>query len=176
MEKKQEKRTADKGPKACPEASKDIIEDIAQIKSELEQANAKSEEYECLLKRLQADYENFQKRSEKERYECARLAGAGLMVKLLPVIDTFDAALKDDRTRPVIEPLYKQLMDALHAEGLVPMDTLGKAFDPYRHEVLMQESLPDVEDGIIIAEIQKGYLLNSKILRHAKVKINRVKT
>jgi molecular chaperone GrpE len=176
MEKKQEKKNAEKGPKACPEASPAVIEDIAQLKAELEQATVKSNEYEKLLKRLQADYENFQKRSEKEKQDCIKVAGAGVLIKLLPVLDTFDAALKDIGTSDVIEPLYKQLMDALHAEGLVPMDALGKAFDPYRHEVLMQESLEGMEDGIITAEIQKGYLLNGKILRHAKVKINRVKT
>lgn len=131
------------------------------------------------LKRLQADFENFKKRYEKDWNERVRLANHGLIYNLLAVLDSFDKALEDARKnddpaslRQGLEGLRRQFVQTLQREGLKEISTSGK-FDPFVHEALMSEQRDDVEEGTILEVFQKGYALGQNTLRPAKVKVAR---
>ena len=129
------------------------------------------------LKRLQADFDNFKKRTEKEWTERSRHANRKLVSDLLPLLDSFDKALEDandnddvESLRQGLRGLHKQLLQILQREGLREMDTKGR-FDPFLHEALMREEREDVEDGKILEVYQKGYAIEGKALRPARVKV-----
>ena len=127
------------------------------------------------LQRLQAEFENFKKRVEKQQVEFVRFANAGLIQKLLPVLDDLEASQKHaDNTEEVkkaIPMFHAKLLSILKAEGLTTLDALGKHFDAHLHEAMMTEH-SEKNEGLIIEELQKGYMLNEKVLRHSKVKVN----
>ncbi len=130
------------------------------------------------LQRLQADFENYKKRQERETKEFIKFANAHLIAKFLPVLDTLDVAIKNaakDNHNPQyvkgIELLHAQLLSVLQSEGLLSIKCEGKKFDSNLHDVMLKEP-SDKEEGTILEEFQKGYLLHSKVLRHSKVKIS----
>jgi molecular chaperone GrpE len=127
------------------------------------------------LQRLQAEFENYKKQIDREKGEFVKYAKAELVYKLLPLLDTFEIALKNtsDKEKFVkgIEIVYAQLFSTLETEGLRPIEALGKKFDPYFHEVMLKQK-SDKDDGVVLEELQKGYMLNNKVLRHSKVKIS----
>ena len=127
------------------------------------------------LQRTQAEFENYKKRVDKEKAEFVKYAKAELVQRLLPTIDTFEIALKltkdNEKFVKGMEMVYAQLISTLQSEGLKPIDTMGKKFDPYLHEVMLKEK-SDKDEGIILEELQKGYMLNDKVLRHSKVKVS----
>jgi len=141
---------------------------------------AKEKEVEELtdtLKRLQAEFENFKKRNEKDWSGRVKLASQQLMIDLLPVLDSFDKALEDSKKnegvasmKKGLEGLHKQLLRTLQQDGLKEISTKGK-FDPFMHEALMREEREDLEDGEILEVFQKGYTLNSRPIRPARVKV-----
>ena len=135
----------------------------------------KIEELTETLQRLQAEFENYKKRIDKEKEEFAKYAGALTIGKMLPVLDSFEIALKNtsDREKFVegMKMIYAQFHSVLEAEGVRPIKAAGEKFDPYRHEVLMKEESDKPEDTIL-EEFQKGYMLNDRVLRHSKVKIS----
>ena len=135
----------------------------------------KIEELTESLQRLQAEFENYRKRTDKEKKEFSNYAKAELIAKLLPLLDTFEIALKNtnDREKFVkgMEMVYAQFFSALEAEGLRPIQAQGKKFDPYYHEVMLRQK-SDKEDGIVLEELQKGYMLQDKVLRYSKVKVS----
>ncbi len=133
------------------------------------------------LKRLQAEFENFKKRTEKEWAERTRIATQRLVGDLLGVLDSFDKALEDteddcDRNGPKagLQRLHKQLLQTLQREGLKEIKADGK-FDPFVHEALTREEREDVEEGRILEVYQKGYSLGQRTLRPAKVKVAKMK-
>ena len=127
------------------------------------------------LQRTQAEFENFKKRSDKDKVEFVKYAKAELIQRLLPTIDTFEIALKSTKDNEKfvkgMEMVFAQLLSTLHAEGLKPIEALGKKFDPYMHEVMLKEK-SNKDDETILEELQKGYMLNDKVLRHSKVKVS----
>jgi len=137
--------------------------------------NAKIEELTDTLKRLQAEFENYKKWNTKEKSEFLKYAHADLISHLLPVLDSFEMALKNtnDKEKFIvgIKMIYAQFHSILEAEGLRPIKAAGEKFDPYKHEVLMKEESNRSEDTIL-EEFQKGYMLNDKVLRHSKVKVS----
>ena len=130
----------------------------------------KKNEYLEQLQRLQAEFENFRKRTEKERQEIFKNANENLIIKLLRVLDNFELALKhtDDKG---INMIYSELYSILENEGLKAIKAKGE-FDPRIHEALIQEE--GEEDEMIIEELQKGYTLNDKVIRASKVKITKI--
>ena len=126
-------------------------------------------EYEDMTKRLQAEFENFKKRVEKEqegrtKYMCYCLAN-----NLLPFVDSFAEAVKSNKS---LVPLHEQLMKILNTEGITEIKAVGQKLNPYKHEVLLKDHDKSVADNIITQEIQKGYMLHDRVLRIAKVKVN----
>lgn len=129
------------------------------------------------LKRVQADFENYKKRVEKDWAERSKLATQKLMTDLLAVLDSFDKALEhqngpDDpkNSGKGFEGLHKQLLQVLQREGLREIKVEGR-FDPFFHEALMREEREDAEDGQILEVYQKGYQIGSRPIRPARVKV-----
>jgi len=172
METKKEHKKPEEQKK---EPQKEKTDEMSISKKEIEQKNKSIEELTDTLKRLQAEFENYKKRIDRENAEFVKYAKAELVYKLLPLLDTFEIALKNtsDKEKFVkgIEIVYAQLFSTLESEGLKPIEALGKKFDPYLHEVMLKEK-SDKEDGMVLEELQKGYMLNGRVLRHSKVKIS----
>ena len=146
-----------------------------EVKKQLEEKNQKIEELTDTLKRLQAEFENYKKWNAKEKTEFVKYAHADIIEKMLPVLDSFEMALKHTNEPQKfingMKLIYAQLHSALEAEGLRLIKTDGEKFDPYKHEVLMKEE-SDKPEGTILEEFQKGYMLNDKVLRFSKVKVS----
>ena len=127
------------------------------------------------LQRLQAEFENHKKREEKDKKEFVKYSRAGLILEILPLLDSFEMALESKKNNEEfvkgIEMIYAQLYSIFEKEGLRPILAIGQKFDPYKHEVLMREK-SDKEEDIVLEELQKGYMLGDKVLRHSKVKIS----
>jgi len=133
------------------------------------------------LKRLQADFDNYKKRSEKEWAERSKTANQRLMTELLPILDSFDKAIEDagkngsaQSIKEGLKGLHKQLLQALQREGLKEISTKDK-FDPFMHEAMMREEKEGSEDGKILEVYQKGYAIGNRAIRPAKVKVARKK-
>lgn len=169
MEQKQEDKKAD----AKRHDNKKPAEKKESIQPDEKQQ--KIDELTDALKRMQAEFENYKKWQAKEKVDFVKYAHADLIARILPVIDSFEIALKsaanNDNFTEGMKRIYIQLYSLLEAEGLRPIKAVGEKFDPYRHEVLMKEESGN-EDGTILEEFQKGYMLNDKVLRHSKVKIS----
>ena len=147
-------------------------------KLELE-LKAKLEEYTNTLKRLQADFDNYIKRTEKERDEFKKYAGYKLLTKLLSLYDDFDRTInavknvENQELKDGINLVHKQFTKLLEEEGVKKIECVGNKFDPYKHEIL--DIAAGKEDDVIVEELQKGYFLHDKILRTAKVRISKLK-
>ena len=124
---------------------------------------------------LQVSESNFLCAIVKDKAEFVKYAKGEIIQKILPTLDTFEIALKNtsDKEKFVkgIEMVYAQLFSLLEAEGLKKIEADGKKFDPYLHEVMLKEK-SDKDEDIILEELQKGYMLNDKVLRHTKVKVS----
>lgn len=130
----------------------------------------KEKEHQEKIARLQAEFDNYRKRTEKEKSENLVNANTHLISELLPVLDNFELALKHNKDKGVMM-IYNELKTILTKQGLTIIDTKGK-FNPKIHEVVM--TVGGGEEGIILEEIQKGYLLNHRLLRASKVKISNI--
>ena len=133
-------------------------------------------EYTNTLKRLQADFENYIKRSEKEKEEMTQYSNHKLISKMLNVMDDFEKAL--DVTKGVnkevgegIEMVYKNLNKVLHDEGVFQINATGNKLDPFKHEVI--DIINGDEDDLVVEELQRGYMLKNKVLRPSKVRISK---
>ena len=172
MEKKKEDKKVWETAKKSEDKKSDEKE---SLKKQLEEKQRTIEELTDTLKRLQAEFENYKKRVEKEKIEFVKFAHAGVVAQMLPVLDSFEIALKNttDKEKFVegIKIIYAQIYSALEAEGLKPIKAVDEKFDPYKHEVLMKAE-SEKPDDTILEEFQKGYMLNDKVLRHSKVKVS----
>ncbi len=165
--------TVKEDKKTGKDKSADETEDL---KKQLEDANAKAGEYLQLAQRLQADYDNFRKRTQRENEEFKTFATAGLITDMLTIVDDMDRALEhaDGENDFVIgvRGIRQNLMKALESKGLTEIPTDGK-FDPNCHEALCVVEAD--EDGDIAEVFQKGYRLGNKVLRYSKVKVTKKK-
>ncbi len=136
--------------------------------SSIEEAQSLAEERLDLFKRCRADLDNTLKIVAREKDEHARYASEKLISKLLCVLDSLEQASKHDEGSEV---LYQQLFNILKGEGLEPIDAVGKKFDPYKHEAMMQVKSEELEEDCVAQEIQRGYTLNSRVIRFSKVAV-----
>ncbi len=126
------------------------------------------------LKRLQADFQNHCKRVEQEKKNFIEYASGGVLCKILLIVDELEIALKNMKSaedKKGIQMILDKIRKMMTEEGVTEMKCMGQKFDPYQHEAILYEN--GKEDGIILDEIQKGYLMKGKILRYPKVKISR---
>lgn len=165
--------------KVCHNIAKKTIKGILANKDKFANTRDKDEKIKELteiLQRLQADTENYQKRCEKQNAEFRNYASAQIIDKLLPLLDSFELALKNTANKEEfikgVELIYSQLYDLMEKEGLRKIEAKGGKFDPYKHEVLLSEKTDKEEkDGLIVEELQKGYMFKDKVLRYSKVKV-----
>ena len=126
------------------------------------------------VQRVQADFENYKKRTEKDKEEFVKYACQNIVLDLLPILDTFELALKHTKDKEEfvkgIELVYSNFIDILGKKGLESINALSKEFDPVMHEALMQEKSKE-KPGTVIEEFQKGYMINNKVIRPTKVKV-----
>jgi len=137
------------------------------------------EEHQQRYLRAQADFDNFRRRTIKEREELAQYATMKLLNQLLPVVDNFERAIAAAKQNSDFEALSKgvdmisrQFNQVLEQEGLKPMEAIGQPFNPEYHQAVMQEQSEEHEEGIVLEELQKGYMLKDKVLRPAMVKVS----
>ena len=124
--------------------------------------------------RLTADFDNFRKRAQREKDEARQFANQGLLEKLLPVLDNFEMALTavkdaDPSVRDGVQMILDQLLGVLKESGVEPVDAMGQPFDPNFHEALSQEETTEVEEGTVVQQVQRGYKLNDRLVRPARV-------
>lgn len=163
----------------CPEQHSPLCsntscdEQKVEQKENQEHKKTKEQELTETLQRLQADFENYRKRTEKENVEFRQYATKKLVMDLLPILDNFQMALRvvDDEGFKLI---YAQLFEILERCGLKRIDSLGKKYDPRFHEALLSET-SEKEPGTILEELQKGYIVGETVVRPARVKISRKK-
>ena len=126
--------------------------------------------------RLMADFQNFKRRTEKEKSDIYAYANEQIALGLLEVIDNFERALDHESTDKAyaegMELILKQLIEVLKKSGIEEIKTLGEEFDPNFHNAVMMEDNPDFESGKVTEVLQKGYTLNSKVIRPSMVKVN----
>ncbi len=144
-----------------------VVEDVPEVVGAIVEPKVEVNYMEKFL-RLQAEFANYEKRTDKEKSEIYSNANADLILQLLEVLDNFDLALKHNEDSGVAM-IHEDLFRVLEKQGLMVIKTEGK-FCPQFHEAIVQEE--SEEDGVILEEFQKGYLLNGKLLRASKVKIS----
>lgn len=151
-------------------------EDAAALKAQVESLKAALEEKDNRVKRLQADFENFRRRTSKEREELANVVTQDLLKSMLPILDNFDRAMaaeqKDNESfQKGVEMIYTQLHETLKNAGLELIDTAGQKFDPNFHQAVMRVENPDLEDDTIAQELQKGYIVKGRVIRPSMVQV-----
>ena len=150
--------------------------ELVKLRKEQEIAKKLAEDRLNDLKYLHADFDNYRKRFDKEKEQIIHLANENLIKELIIILDDFDASLKaaKEENKQGILLMQKKFFQILEKHGLKQIEALGKKFDPSFHEVLCKELSEHNEDEII-EEIQKGYMLHSKVIRPSKVKIAKQK-
>lgn len=149
------------------------MEEIEQLKKDLEEQTRLAEDRLNQLKYLQADFDNFRRWCAKEKNLITELANERLIDDLLVILDDFERALpslEQEKNRQGMEMIYKNLMKILCSYGLQPIDCVGKKFDPHYHEALCTEKCTR-EQNTVLEDLGKGYQLKSKVIRPSKVKI-----
>ena len=148
------------------------------IAADLDKARAEAESYLDDLRRLQADFDNYRKRTLREQTARAASASQALVARLLPVLDNFELAVSSaersrdfDRMLKGVEMVFGELREVLEAEGLVRIEAEGKPFDPERHEAVLAVEEEDTEPGMVVDIVRAGYELRGKVLRPAMVKV-----
>lgn len=147
---------------------------VAALTEELETVRAERDEHLDTVKRLRAEFENTRKRQEREREKILDVASERLVKEILPVIDNLDRALEvEGDIREGVRSVRDQLVSVLNEEGLSPVVSDGEPFDPNVHEAVMGQPSEEHEDGTVIQTFERGYVLNGKPIRPAKVVVAR---
>jgi molecular chaperone GrpE len=157
-----------------------LREKMGKLREKLKKCSEEKQEYLVGWQREKADFINFRRRQEEQMGEWMKIAQAGVLGDILPVIDTLESGIRnwemgtENQSENYLSGIKKQLMEALKKHGLEEIKAMGEKFNPEFHEAIgTVES--DKEEGIVIEEAQKGYLLNGKVLRTSKVKVSKFK-
>ena len=176
---------------AAEEAADDVREETAEGSREgteeaengaddpvkrAEKLEADLAEKDAQMLRLRADFDNFRRRSAKEREELAAVVTQGILTDMLPLLDNFERALLAegsdlDSFRAGVSMIYKQMQEALAKNGLEVIDTKDKKFDPNFHQAVMRVQDPEKEDDTIEKELQKGYMVKGRVIRPSMVQV-----
>lgn len=176
---------------AAEEAARDVREETAEGSREgteeaengaddpvkrAEKLEADLAEKDAQMLRLRADFDNFRRRSVKEREELAAVVTQGILTDMLPLLDNFERALSAegsdlDSFRAGVSMIYKQMQEALAKNGLEVIDTKDKKFDPNFHQAVMRVQDPEKEDDTIEQELQKGYMVKGRVIRPSMVQV-----
>jgi len=178
MKKKMESAPLKKLIEEEPEV-KELVKDIKLIQEEIEGARKIEDEYLDRLKRLQADYDNYRKRTLKEYLQNIKRANKDLIEKVLPIIDNFELALatgekqhrEEDEFYKGVKMIHGKLMELLKKENVKVIDPMGEEFDPRICEAVITEAVEDTEEGKILEVMRKGYMIDDFLIRPAVVKV-----
>ncbi len=156
--------------------------EIDLLKERLVKSEEQTKELEDRLLRLAAEFDNYRKRTAREFAYLVKNANERLILELLETLDNFQRALDSAKTKSDyenfhkgVELIYTHMKDLLSKEGLKEIEALGKPFDPNFHEAVTQAESDKYDDGIVMEEIGKGYLLNDRLLRASKVVVSKGK-
>lgn len=154
-----------------------VLVAIQEKNTQYEELTVKHDELTDRLKRLQADFDNFRRRTRQEKEELSAIVNEGLLLQLLPTIDNFERALAVtsvndvDSLKSGVEMIFKQFMMTLEQMGLSKINAVGTTFDPQWHEAAMRVEDNDQQEGLIVDEFQKGYMVRNKVIRPSMVKV-----
>ena len=150
----------------------------ADKKHEKDKMKEKVEELEDKVKRQMAEFDNFRKRTDKEKSAMFETGAKSVIEKILPVVDNFERGInsipEDEKGTAFAEGMnmiYKQLMDQLNEIGVKPIEAIGNEFDPEYHNAVMQVESEEYESGIVAQELLKGYLYRETVVRHSMVAV-----
>ncbi len=165
-------------------ADQEIIDEVNQpdaeeATNELEVLQREKDEVYQRLLRVQAEYDNFRRRTQKEKEADRKYRSQSLITDLLPIVDNFERAIQAEVNNEAakqfvdgIKMVYRQLNDALEKEGVEVIATVGETFDPHLHQGVVQVEDDQYESNVVVEELQKGYKLKDRIIRPAMVKVN----
>ena len=163
--------TAEESPAGFEEAaeSADEAKDREKLEADLQEKDAQ-------MLRLRADFDNFRRRSAKEREELAAVVTQGILADMLPLLDNFERALAAEGSdlesfRAGVSMIYKQMQEVLAKNGLEVIDTKDKKFDPNFHQAVVRVQDPEKEDDTIEQELQKGYMVKGRVIRPSMVQV-----
>lgn len=150
---------------------------VGDLEKTLQEKTAALEDMTRKYQRLQADFENFRRRSVKEKEEISVVVAEGIISELLPIVDNFERAIaveaSQDATaiRSGIEMIFRQMNGVFEKLGVSAIESVGRTFDPSEHQAVMKVDDADQEDGLIVEEFQKGYRLKDRVVRPSMVKV-----
>ena len=148
---------------------------LAAVTSDRDQVAAEKADLQDRLLRVRAEFDNFRKRSERERGDFIQFAAMDMVKDVLPVLDDFERALKvetaDREYAKGVELIYQRLFDTLKKIGLEPIETAGRLFDPNVHQAVERVPTEEAEDQAILGEFQRGYNFKGRLLRPAMVRV-----
>ncbi|MGD6818162.1 nucleotide exchange factor GrpE [Metabacillus sp. 84] len=155
------------------------MDELKAAQEEIASLEAKAEEFETKLLRVQADFENYKRRARMDAESAQKYRAQNLISEILPALDNFERALKveasDEQTKSLLqgmEMVHRQLVQALKNEGAEEIETVGKPFDPHLHQAVMQAEEEGFEPNTVIEEFQKGYKLKDRVIRPSMVKVS----
>lgn len=163
------------------QSSEDKKEDsyIEELKLKIEELQKDVEEKENKLLRSQADFDNFRRRTRQDIENIEKYRSQSLALEIIGAVDNFERALqtevKSDEAQSLLkgmEMIYKSILESLKREGVEPMESVGKEFNPEYHHAVMQDQDDSKEPNTVLEEFQKGYILKDKVIRPAMVKVN----
>lgn len=157
------------------------LDDLDALQKRLEEEQRKSAENLAGWQRAAADLANYRRRAEQEKNDLLKFGNAALILKVLPVVDDFERAVATLKSAQIEQKwldgillIHRKLQTVLENEGLETIQALGQPFDPTRHEAVLQEQVDDpADDGKVVAELQRGYTLNDRVIRPAMVKVGK---
>lgn len=156
-------------------------QESADVNWEQEAAHwkAQAEEHQNRMLRAMADMDNLRRRARKEQEDLAKYASQKVVEELLPILDNFERALAADKEAMTLESLltgvdmvYRQMVQVFDKEGLTAIQAKGLPFDPHVHQAVMQTQDPEFDSGVVVEELQKGYMFKDRVVRPAMVKVN----
>ena len=164
-----EEAQASKGEKKNPFKKKEKKKD---------KRDERIEELTDQVKRQMAEFENFRRRTEKEKTQMYEVGAKSIIEKILPVVDNFERGLaavpeeqKSDAFVDGMDKIYKQMMTVFEEMGVKPIEAVGKEFDPEYHNAVMQVESEEYESGVVAQELQKGYMYRDSVVRHSMVAV-----
>ncbi len=158
---------------------RDHAETLKEIKDRLQEKEAEAKEHYDRVLRTAAEFENFKKRSEREMTDFRKFASEAVFREILPIIDNLERALDvsgNSDCEAVVEGVkitLKQFISSFSKFGVVPIEAVGKPFDPRFHEAVMSEESDTQPDNIVLKEMQTGYMINDRLLRPSMVVVAR---
>lgn len=161
--------------------TKALENDLQELGTLAEKLGLENQELTAKLQRVSADYANFQKRSAKQISEAISFEKERIVKSLLPVMDNFEHTMAHAESAEDVEAvvkgvriIYDQMLDVMKSHDVEQISSLDEQFDPALHQAMMQREDADKSDGVVLEEYQKGYKLNDRVIRPAKVVVNKL--